>query len=227
MSLHEIDSQAPTIEEAIQKGLDNLQVDKDRVDIKILDEGASGLFGLMGSKPAIVRLKLKTTPQNTPVSHGLPNNTSTESVEKKTQKIIDTILSLMNLPDAAAHVALREDAVNVNIQTSESGVLIGKQGSTLQALQLLMSLLVSRGNDMRTNIYVDVNGYRKQCEEKLTLKAHDAAQEVKQKGDIKRLDPMPAMDRRIIHMALKNDTDVMTESEGSGSFRTVLIKPKK
>lgn len=229
MNSKEIETQAPTVEEAIQKGLESLKVEKDQVDVKILDEGSTGLFGLMGAKPAIVRLKFKkpSKTETEPHAEDTKETSGTSPVENKAKKIVDDILRLMNVEDTSVKVYLRSNAVHVDIETPESSVLIGKQGKTLQALQFLVSLLIARDQDNRAKLYLDVNGYRKQCEEKLKLQARNAALEVKQKGEELRLDPMPAMDRRIIHLTLENDPEVVTESEGSGSFRAVLIKPKK
>lgn len=226
MSIKETETQAPTIEEAIQKGLEKLQAEKNEVDVRILDEGSKGLFGLMGAKPAIVRLKLKNPSMRTQ-SSSCSTVINFDLAQDKVKKIAKNLLNFMHIKDAEIHTSINDNAVSLSINAPDSSLLIGKQGKTLQALQFLVSLMVSREKETRVNVYIDVNSYRKHLEERLARLAKKAAEEVKASKKIKSFDPMPAHERRIIHSVLKDDTGVITESNGNGLFRKVLIKPKK
>ncbi|MBD3271460.1 MAG: KH domain-containing protein [Elusimicrobia bacterium] len=221
--MNEIETQAPTVEEAIRKGLNELAVEKDKVDVRILDEGSSGLFGLMGAKPAIVRLKLKNAAepsQSTQPEVG-------EHIIERAQSLTRMMLDRMGIPYAGLTVSLHDNEVLISLESSDSSILIGKQGRTLQSIQFLLGIFLSRHDTGRYHVIVDVNQYRKQYEERLLRIAAQAAQEVVTSQKVKKLDPMPAFDRRLIHTALKDNTDIFTESEGYGSFRSVVVKPKK
>lgn len=229
MKTKEIETQAPTVEEAIQKGLEQLQVEKNKVDVRILDEGSKGLFGLMGAKPAIVSLKIKQGTEmrtSSPESGALSGERDIEQAQQKAKNIAEHLLNLMDIKDPQLKVSIKDRAVYLEITTPESSILIGEQGKTLQALQFILTLMIAKEKNTRFSVYVDVNGYRGEYEERLVRLAKQAAEEVKRSKKVKQFDPMPSIDRRIIHLALKDDAGVITESKGDGIFRKILVKPK-
>lgn len=229
MKIKEIETQAPTVEEAIQKGLEQLQVEKNKVDVRILDEGSKGLFGLMGAKPAIVSLKIKQGTEmrtSSSESGALSGERDIEQAQQKAKNIAEHLLNLMDIKDHQLKVSIKDRAVYLEITTPESSILIGEQGKTLQALQFILTLMIAKEKNTRFSVYVDVNGYRGEYEERLVRLAKQAAEEVKRSKKVKEFDPMPSIDRRIIHLALKDDAGVITESKGDGIFRKILVKPK-
>lgn len=229
MKIKEIETQAPTVEEAIQEGLEQLQVEKNKVDVRILDEGSKGLFGLMGAKPAIVHLKIKqgTEMRSSSVESGaLSSERDIEQAQQKAKNIAEHLLNLMDIKDHQLKVSIKDRAVYLEITTPESSILIGEQGKTLQALQFILTLMIAKEKNTRFSVYVDINGYRGEYEERLVRLAKQAAEEVKRSKKVKQFDPMPSIDRRIIHLALQDDAGVITESKGDGIFRKVLVKPK-
>ena len=127
-------------------------------------------------------------------------------------------------------VAVEEDqenqAVKVKIKTDNPGVLIGFHGKTLSAFQLILGLMVYRKLGEWQKIVVDVNGYREEQVERLKKIALNAAQKVKFSGQPVALSPMTSFERRIIHLALNDFAGVETVSEGEGSQRHVVIRPK-
>ncbi len=119
-----------------------------------------------------------------------------------------------------------ENPILIDVKGQDLGVLIGQQGSTLQALQYITRLIVSRQTHAWTNIVIDVGGYRQRRERVLSKLAHRMADRVRQSGRPVSLEPMPANERRIIHLALRDDPDVTTQSVGQGEHRKVTIRPQ-
>lgn len=123
-----------------------------------------------------------------------------------------------------------EDAprqLSFSIEGEDAGLLIGHGGETLNALQFLVNLTVSRKAHERINASIDIEGYRQRREERLTAMANRLAERVAQTGRSFSMEPMPARDRRIIHMALASHRRVRTESVGEGEGRQVVIYPKR
>ena len=213
----ELEIEGKTVEEAIEEGLIKLGVTKDKVNVKILSEGAAGLFGLMGNKPAMVKLTTKDGSSSVDLSQ-------TKIMAKEAAS---KILELMGLTFTAITVSIAEDGVSVEVKSKDSKFIIGKNGQTLDALEHVLNLVLNKNAQTRTRISLDTEGYRKQQEERLDAMAKKAAETVSQTGKMFRFEPMSSRDRRIIHLILKDNADVETFSEGDGSFRKVVVKLKK
>jgi spoIIIJ-associated protein len=118
------------------------------------------------------------------------------------------------------------EPVVINIIGDDLGILIGRRGQTLDALQYFVRLITSRKTKSRTPIMIDVEGYKKRRYEDLRILAANVADQVKARGSSIRLEPMSPYERRIIHVALASDVDVKTESMGDGDSRRVVVSPK-
>lgn len=150
---------------------------------------------------------------------------ATEAVElgKETlRKIIDFITT-----DAAIQVTKTEDRYLLNVQGGNPGVLIGKKGQTLEAIQYLVEKIVNRHSGQRIRIQVDVEGYLENRRTNLCNLAKRLAEKTKQTGKPSTIGQMNAHDRRVVHLTLKDDTEVRTQSIGEGFFRKLVIFPKK
>jgi len=213
----EIEIEGKTVEEAIEEGLAKLGVTKDKVNVKILSEGAAGLFGLMGNKPAMVKLTTKD-------GSGAVDLSQTQT---KAKEAAEKILQLMGLTFTDITASVKEDGVSVEVKSKDSKFIIGKNGQTLDALEHVLNLVLNKNAETRTRISLDTERYRKQQEERLDAMANKAAETVSQTGKVYRFEPMPSRDRRIIHLILKDNPDVETFSEGDGNFRKVVVKLKK
>jgi spoIIIJ-associated protein len=110
--------------------------------------------------------------------------------------------------------------------SDELGVLIGRRGETMAALQYLINTIVSKGGNKPPAFGIDIEGYRRRREEMLVDLARDIAQEVRETGDVITLEPMPANERRIVHIALREEPGVRTESVGTGDERQVEVLPE-
>ena len=213
----ELEAEGKTIEEAIEEGLRKLGCRRDEVEIKILNEGATGLFGLMGNKPAVVRITSKS--DLVLVDFDL--------AQKRVKEIISELLKLMGLKVTQVNTALMAGRVLAEIKSDEGGLIIGRNGQTLDAIELVVNLILNKDKNTRTKISVDTDKFRQKHEERLQKIAREAADQVKKTGTVYKFEPMSSRDRRVIHEYLKTDKDVETYSEGEGVLRKLFIKPKQ
>lgn len=211
-----IEVEGKTVEEAIRTGLDKLGCSRENVEIKILDEGTSGLFGLMGNKPA--RVLVSVTPGAQAVDYSF--------AQSRVKEILADILALMKITFKEVNTALLTGRILADIKSDESSFIIGKNGQTLEAIEHVVNLILNRNKTTRIKVYLDCENYVQKQGDKFDAIAKKAAEQVKSTRKIYRFDPMPSRDRRLIHLSLKNDPDVETFSEGEGMFRKVAIKPK-
>ncbi len=234
-ALRPVDVTAPTLEEAIERGLNQLGLARNEVIIEIVEEGSRGVLG-MGVRDAVVRLtplRAPTPPpQSMPVAQAVgKGGESTEEEAAVASAVLSELLAHMRIKvtvqvERAQSEAPEEDAPWVlNIHGADLGVLIGRRGETLNALQYITRLIVSREIQRRANIVIDVEGYKSRREDSLRNLAHRMAAQAKRLGRTVALEPMPPNERRIIHIALRDDNTVTTESVGTGDQRKVTIIP--
>lgn len=142
-------------------------------------------------------------------------------IKDLTQKLLD----LLEIK-ASFTIEEKEDIVGINIQTDSPGLLIGYHGEALSSFQLILSMIVWQKLGQWTRILVDVGDYRDQRKKALERIALSAAQKVKFSGKEYEFSPMSANERRIIHLVLSDNPDVLTESKGEGKERRIVVKPK-
>jgi len=247
---------APTINEAIEKGLAELELPREDVEIEILDEGSRGLFGL-GSHQARVRLIVKkiipegyeaeisTSMRDIPDAevedeeHAAkpiripPANTKEEIPLHVAQETVSELLAKMHIQaQVTASYGEIDDvrgtrAILVDITGKDLSVLIGKRTETLNALQYISRLIVSKELGDNVVLVIDVEGYRTRRERQLRQLAHRMAEQAIKTGRKQTLEPMPPNERRIIHLELRDDAQVTTESIGEEPHRKVTILPKE
>ncbi|MFP6567979.1 MAG: RNA-binding cell elongation regulator Jag/EloR [Dehalococcoidia bacterium] len=201
------------MEEAIELGLRELDVDRAEAEIDVISRGKAGILGI-GSEPARVRVTRIDTPSD---------------VVKTTSEVIDNIISLLGVDVVSTLTQVeREDLGGpvFEIEGDDAGLLIGRRGDTLKALQFLVKYLVSQKLDANVNILVDVEGYQDRRYQSLMSMARRVAQRVADSGRPITLEPMPPNERRIVHIALADHHRVTTESTGSGSSRQVVVQLK-
>lgn len=199
-----------TVEEAIDSALEELGANKEDVHVEILEEPSRGLFGLLGVKDAAV----KVTVVNDPV--------------EKAENFLNKLLIFMGIKGNA--IIKKEDKTLfveiVNISSSDMGIVIGKRGNTLDAIQYLLSLVINKDRDDYIKVIIDVKGYRERREETLIRLANKMANKAKYSQRPVKLEPMNPYERRIIHSALQNVDGINTYSEGEDPYRRVVIQAK-
>ncbi len=251
---------APTVEEAIDKGLADLGLPRDAVDIEVLDEGGKGLFGL-GNRQARVRLTIVSdsdqreddlVEQETeqPLEPEVEDEPAVvesvaEYIEEEeppflgddyildiAREVVKELLEKMKvratvtseyLPDSDSRSRV---PVRVNIQGDDLSYLIGRQAETLNSLQYISSLIINKEIGKSIPLIVDVEGYRQRRENQLRQLARRMADQAVSTGRRQVLEPMPASERRIIHIELRENPQVETESIGEEPRRKVTIIPE-
>ncbi len=241
MSKH-LEFEDKSVEKAIQKACDKVHMTKEELRYEVISYGSSGIFGLVGSKKARIRVTIPecaSTPNKTGQSAKdkvLPSEpakiedsekdaVSTDPVElgkSALQRIIDFITT-----DAEISVKETSDRILLNVKGGNTAALIGKHGQTLEAIQYLVEKVVNRQMEQRTRIYIDIEGYLEARQASLERLAIRLAEKVKRTGKPETVGQMNAHDRRIVHLALKGDEGVRTLSKGDGFIKKLLIFPKK
>ncbi len=222
MSEHEFTGK--TVESAIEKGLKHLGISNKEADIKILDEGKAGLFGLRGAQSAKVSIRPKQISQEDNGKDTTSAESTAGSLEQEIQSIIKDVASYMDI-NAQVETGQSDDEILAEIKTDKANIFIGKKGQTINALELILNIIVNKDREDRIRVCLDVEGYRARRENFLIKLANNISQEVITNNRPKDLPPMPAKERRIIHLALKDNPQVQTHSEGEGRYRKVVISP--
>ncbi|MCK4488263.1 MAG: protein jag [Desulfobacterales bacterium] len=215
-----------TKEEATRKACKELEVSEEQLEIEVLSYGSTGIFGLVGAKKARIRVSLLETPE-AKIDEEKPDTTDeTEGVAETAKRTLEDILSFI-LDDATVTVAKHPHSIRLKIEASNPAILIGRHGRTLDALQYIVRKIVRKKKATRVGISFDVEGYRDRRKASLTQFAQRLGEKVKHSGKPATISPMNAYDRRIVHIALKDDASVRTQSKGTGLFRKLIILPQK
>lgn len=263
---------APTIEEAVSKGLSQLGLSRDAVDVEVLDAGSRGLFGL-GSRQARVRLSIHSADsQPAPVvpqaveeaddfeiedsddgermlivtsrveedfksaqadADAEPSVEGDENALQVAQHVVEELLERMRVHAAVKTRYIQpqdsheQPVILVDIQGNDLSILIGRRTETLNALQYISSLIIGKELGRWTPLMIDVQGYRVRRERSLRQLARRMAEQAIHSGRRQVLEPMPAAERRVVHMELRDHAQVATESTGEEPNRKVTIFLKK
>jgi spoIIIJ-associated protein len=199
---------AKTVEEATAEALKILGVTEDKVKITVMDEGSKGLLGgIIGGRSAKVRVELKPDPVSA------------------VKDFLREVTLAMGL-SVEVEANKKEKHLNVNLTGENMGILIGKRGQTLDALQYITNLAVGRHGDLQMSVVIDTENYRRRRRDTLEGLARTIARKVKDKRQNVKLEPMTRFERHVIHTILQNDRQVRTFSEGNEPYRHVVIAPK-
>ncbi len=201
-----------SVEDAIVLACHQLKLPREKLEIEVISKGSSGIFGIVGARKAKIRVTAKVPP--------------IEHTAEKSKEILNQILKHIDLP-MVVECEAREDFYYLNIISNGSGLLIGKRGKTLNALQFLVSKIVTKQAGESVSIIVDTENYRSKRELSLNEQARQLSDKVKKSHRPLTTGPMSAQDRRVIHLALKEDHEVRTKSKGEGNLRRVVIYPVK
>ena len=195
--------------EATRKALRRLGVARKEAEVTVLDEGRRGFLGLFGGSPARVRVSCD------------------ESTRVRAEKVLSTILRLMTF-SSQLHINEDKNSIQIGIETAGAdGLLIGKGGHTLSAIEYLLNRMLQRENNKSTRVSLDVSGYKSKREDFLRKKVLSLAKQVKSAKKELTMEPLDAADRRVVHAVLKADPAVETKSVGSGRVKSVVVSPVK
>lgn len=243
---------APTVEEAIQKGLMDLGLSQDQVEIEVLDEGSQGLLGI-GARQARVRISIISKDTETEASVEIEAESSVEveteadaqsAVEEEEEvdeeyilnlakEIVTDLLEKMKLDAQVtakfgeASEKLRYRPIQIDITGDDLNILVGHQAKTLNDLQLITRLIMGKELKHGVPLSLDVEGYRGRREQQIRELARNAAEQVVNSQRRQALEPMPPNERRFAHIELEDNPNVYTESVGDNPYRKVVIYPEK
>ena len=214
--MNELEVSGKTVDEAIQIALEKLGVSEDKVEVTVLKKGRSGVLG-MGVEEAKIKVRLK------------PAAGEKADVVEVAKEVLETLVKLMKITAEVSVLQANtgELPVTLNIEGEDLGVLIGRRGQALASLQHVVRLIVAEKLKVWVPINVDIAGYKKRRYESLQNLALRLAEQVKRNRRLIMLEPMPADERRIIHLTLADHPDVTTQSMDEGDMRKVAILLKK
>ncbi|OGO02596.1 MAG: hypothetical protein A2Y72_04375 [Chloroflexi bacterium RBG_13_53_26] len=219
--MESLEVRGKTVEEAVESALQQLRVTRDEVEITVVTKGKSGFLG-MGAEEAVVRV--------VPLVEADQGSTSA----KVAKEALEELLRRMKLTaqvevssDAAEAPESEVQPVALEVKGDDLGILIGRRGETLAALQYILRLIVAHHEKARVPLSIDVEGYKQRRYHSLRDLALRLAQRAVSTGQSMTLEPMPPDERRIVHLALSVNPDVTTQSIGEEEMRKVVIMPRK
>lgn len=236
-----IEVTAKTYDEAVTNALVELGTTSDQVEIEIIEKGSAGFLGF-GSKPAKIRVRKKIEEKEIVTEEKIKQENSDtcapkterkqvisdKSVDDYIKEFLSAVFDAMNLEvEIIVNTDEETHVVDVELKGPEMGVLIGKRGQTLDALQLIANNAVHKNFEVYYKVKVDTENYRVRRKETLENLARNIAYKVKRTKRPVSLEPMNPFERRVIHSALQNDKYVTTHSEGEDPYRHVVVTLKK
>ena len=205
-----VEFKGKTLDEALMQASVELGCASTDLEYNVVSEGSTGFLGLIGSKPFVISARKKKT------------------FVDDVREYLETLFKAMDIQaDIKIEFNETDNLLDIDVEGPEMGILIGKRGQTLDALQYLISLAVNKKSDSYIRVKLDTENYRARRKETLESLAKNIAYKVKRTKRPVSLEPMNPYERRIIHSALQNDRYVTTHSEGEEPFRRVVVSLKK
>jgi spoIIIJ-associated protein len=250
--IDEVTMEGPTVAEALDAALDEMGVQQDAIEFEVLSEPGRGLFG-GGGKPARVRVWLRPDvkasasdkddeeedeydanvvsqsagPRATPAAETRDlSEDELDAIADTGSATIQAIMTALSIEATVEEYEGDEGEIILDIVGDDLGILIGRHGRTLDALQILVSAITNRRLDQRYPVVVDVSGYRHRRRVKLEEMARRAADRAARQKRPVEMRPMTSFERRVIHVALRDDRRVATESSGDEPRRMVVVRPR-
>ena len=208
----QIIDEGKTVDEAIEKGLERLGIRRDEAEIEILEEGTRGVLNIIGAKQAKVIVRRKD---------------DTAEVTDKIEEMVTDVMRLMNV-SCQVNITVEDEVHKVHVDTAGAdGLLIGKKGQNLEALEHLLRRMVGKQLRRSVRMDVDIGGYKARRISALRNRAISMASRVKSSGKEMQVEPLSAAERRIIHLALVEDPQIKTYTVGEGDLKSVVIAPQR
>ncbi len=230
-----VEATGATIEDAVDAALQQLGAARADVEVEILENPSRGLLGLVGNRPARVRVT-KSASESTAVAPpatapdgdaiaDAPLPEVTEEFKERAAQLLREIVRRVRI-EAEVTVHPHEEGILLELSGDTSGILIGRHGQMLDALTYIVNRILLRDNEHAPRVVIDSNSYRSRRRSALEDLAHRMAEQAKRKGKPVTLNPMPPQDRRIIHLVLQADPSLTTQSSGKGALRRLVIIPQ-
>jgi len=208
-----------TAEEAIDNASRELNVPVEELNVDIIEPGSAGIFGLVGTKKAKIKVNIIIDEIN-------DKDSGKQDGMAIAKESLEGLLALVPV-DTNVIAQQADGKISLAIEGDTSGLLIGRKGKTLDAIQFLINKIVSKKLDRKVRVVVDSENYRQRRIESLTQLAHKLGEKAKKAKKAVSTSPLNPHDRRIVHLALKKENGLDTRSRGEGLLKKVIIIPKK
>lgn len=213
-------SEGKTTSEAIEKGLKELNLHRDQVEIRVLEQEKRSFFDILAPRVVKVELTVKEKPQK---EEKILTEEDLEETKNNLEKFIKEFLK--NLGEEYKYeINIEKNEINVKIDGGNSGTLIGYRGETLNALQHILSLIANKHTSAKVRVLLNVDGYKEKREKTLEELALKVSKTVIRTNKSITLEPMNAYERKIIHSKLQDMTDIRTHSIGEEPHRRIVIE---
>ena len=233
--MESLEISAKTVEEAIQRAVEQLGVSREEVEVTVVKEGKPGILGL-GTEETVVKVKpLVPVPEGNRADSTESNlaDSAEGNLAEAVEDVLERLLSLLGVDGAIMPLRQpigegeeKSSAVAFDIKGGDLGILIGRRGQTLSCLQYIVRLILGQRQETWVPIVIDVEGYKQRRYQALQTLARQVAEHVESRGAPFTFRSMPAYERRIVHLTLADYPDVITESIGQGEARRVVVLPK-
>jgi spoIIIJ-associated protein len=237
--MQSIEQTGRTVDEAVAAALKVLGVTRDQVEVEVLAQESRGVLGIFGHTQAKVRVTVTTPSLERPSRQAeapaetaappAPRAGPPSSLAEHARELLAAMLQRMNIEGTPEITSEDPEGICINIRTqADTGLIIGRRGQTLAALQLLVAMMANRPlpADQRRRIILDVEGYRDRRERSLSAMARSAADRALRTGRPVTINNLNPRERRIVHLALADDSSVSTRSEGEDPERVIIISPR-
>ena len=222
-------AEGKTTNEAIENGLKQLKVSRDRVEVKVLEnEDKRSFFSILA--PRVVKVELKLKEDSKKVVKEKKEIVLTAEEQEKAKQNVENFMKdfIKELPeDTKYDIEKSSSGLNVSITSEKLGFLIGYRGETLYALQSILTAIAGKGVEQRVRVILDIEGYKEKREKTLEELAEKVAKTVIRTKKPIKLEPMKAYERKIIHSKLQGNTRVETTSVGEEPHRRIIVSLKK
>ncbi len=221
----EYEFEGKTTEEAIQAASRELDIPEEELRIDIIEPGSGGIFGLVGSKKAKIKVAVEDEEPDKQDKQDEQVEVAQDDGIQLAKDALENILARIPV-EASVQAEATDGKIILDINGDKSGLLIGRKGKTLDALQFIVNKIVNKAMERKMHVVVDSENYRRRRQESLTQMARKIADKAKRIKKPVSTNPLNPHDRRIIHLALKEDNELDTKSRGDGLLKKVLVIPR-
>lgn len=248
-----LEFEGKNVDKAVVRACEQLNILRENLNYDVISYGSTGIFGLVGAKKARIRVSLPQTATKKAASSEREQRKKAVSIKTKKDTpekteaikenehvagaadsrpvdlghdILNRIVELIT-DGAVVTVNQSSDSVVFNVKGGNSAILIGKRGQTLESIQYVLEKIINKNTKDKLRVQIDVEGYLEAKRERLQKLAERLSLKVKLSGKPVTIGQMNSHDRRLVHLALKDDTDVRTQSVGDGIYRKLMIFPGK
>lgn len=225
--------EAKNLEETIEEACRRLDRPRDALQIEILDPGSTGIFGLVGTRKARIRVTLPSEPEEAPAEEATGTEASVDQEQEAFTSLVlartslEQILRLIPIEGATVKAQQENGTISLTIEGDRTGILIGRKGRTLDALQFILNKIVNKNQERKARVLLDSEHYRERRKDYLVEMALKLGDKAKTTGKIVTTGLLNPHDRRIVHLSLKEDRDLDTKGTGEGILKKIVIIPRR